>query len=166
MTEPVAAPAVGDAAPPDAVVDGINVDAVARAVRACAGVVGLNAGPFGGVASYLPGRRLPGVVVSDDAATVTITARWGATVTGLRAQIVAALRPLVDRRVDIVVADIEDPPGLGTDVHPPATPAPALPAAPATTAAVPAGPILAAHSTDPLTVVGTPGPSPTQGVPS
>jgi len=165
MTEPAAAPAAGDAPPPDAVVDGINVDAVARAVRACAGVAGLNAGPFGGIASYLPGRRVPGVVVSDDAVTVTITARWGSTAAGLRAQILAALRPLVDRRVDIVVADIEDQPGFGPATPRAATATTTLGAPPAA-AAVPAGPISAAAGADPLRIDVRPDPSPTAGMSS
>jgi hypothetical protein len=43
---------VKDAAP--AVIDGVDVDAVAAAVQGCTGVAALDGGPFGQVASYLP----------------------------------------------------------------------------------------------------------------
>ena len=45
--------------PGPAVIDGIEVDAVAAAVAGCAGVSALDGGPFGEVASYLPGRKVP-----------------------------------------------------------------------------------------------------------
>ena len=46
--------------PGSAVIDGIDIDAVAAAVRGCAGVAGLDGGQFGEVASYLPGRKVAG----------------------------------------------------------------------------------------------------------
>src|SRR5580693_1246789 len=68
-----------------AVIDGVDVDAVAAAVTGCEGVATLDGGPFGEVASYLPGRRVTGVVVGDG--------------------------PLTGHRpVDVVIADIDDPP--------------------------------------------------------
>ena len=64
--------APGQSAPPgpsagradgDAIVYGIDVDAVAAAVRACPGVSGLDGGRYGDVTTYLPGRAVAGVVV-------------------------------------------------------------------------------------------------------
>jgi hypothetical protein len=93
-----------------AIVDGINVDVVAAAVRACPGVSDLSGGRFGDVTSYLPGRRVPGVSVESATVTVQIRARWGVPATDLLAQIRAAITPLVNgRSVRVVVDDIDDP---------------------------------------------------------
>jgi hypothetical protein len=110
---PAKAPSA-DAVPPqqDAVVDGVNVDAVARAVRACAGVSELAGGRFGEVASYLPGRRVPGVTVLPDAVGIHVKARWGVAARDLYLQITSVLAPVLDRRINVVVADIDDPPIL------------------------------------------------------
>ncbi|MGO9784096.1 MAG: hypothetical protein ACLPQY_30715 [Streptosporangiaceae bacterium] len=106
MTAPLAA------GPPDsAVIDGINVDAVAAAVRACPGVSGLDRGQFSPVASYLPGRIVGGVEVSGGRVTVQIRARWAVPVPELAARITRVLAPLIrDRPVDVVISDIDDPP--------------------------------------------------------
>lgn len=95
----------------DAVVDGVDVDAVATAVRGCPGVLDLHAGPPQLIASYLPGRRVEGVRVDRSAVAVQVRARWGTPVSELSAQIRAALKPLAaGRRIDIVWADVADPP--------------------------------------------------------
>ena len=51
-----------DAGTPDsAVIDGVDVDAVAAAVAGCAGVSALDGGQSGEVATtYLPGRKVAG----------------------------------------------------------------------------------------------------------
>ncbi|MEH1127885.1 hypothetical protein [Micromonospora sp. CPCC 206061] len=101
------------AAVSDAVVDGVDVDAVATAVRGCPGVLDLYGGPPQLIATYLPGRRVEGVRVDRWAVAVQVRARWGAAVSDLSAQIRAALRPLAGgRRIDIVWADVADPPPL------------------------------------------------------
>jgi hypothetical protein len=95
----------------DAVVDGVDVDAVAAAVRGCPDVLDLHAGPPQLVATYLPGRRIEGVRIDPEAIAVQVRARWGAPVSDLSAQIRAALAPLAPgRRIDIVLADVADPP--------------------------------------------------------
>ena len=100
-----------DSAPRSAVIDGIDVDAVAAAVRACPGVSGLDSGPFSGVASYLPGRKVDGIVVRDGRVTVQIRSRWAVPAPELAAVITAMLAPLTGNRpVDVVIADIDDPP--------------------------------------------------------
>lgn len=93
-----------------AIVDGINVDVVAAAVRACPGVSDLSGGRFGDVTSYLPGRRVPGVSVDPRTVTVQIRARWNAPAHDLLSQISEAVTPLVGARsVRVVVDDIDDP---------------------------------------------------------
>jgi hypothetical protein len=101
----------GPAVPEAAVIDGVNVDAVAAAVLGCAGVAGLDGGRFGEVASYLPGRKVPGVVISGGRVTVQIRSRWGVPAPDLAVLVTAVLAPLTGSRpVDVVIADIDDPP--------------------------------------------------------
>ena len=114
-----------------ALVDGVDVDAVARAVRACVGVSDLNSGRFGEIGSYLPGRRVVGgVQVDDDTVTVQVRARWGYSPRDIFAQIVGVTASLRHGRVlNLVIADIDDDPSL--------TPSPprSRPVAPTTTTA-------------------------------
>ena len=117
-----------DSAPRSAVIDGIDVDAVAAAVRACPGVSGLDSGPFSGVASYLPGRKVDGIVVRDGRVTVQIRSRWAVPAPELAAVITAMLAPLTGNRpVDVVIADIDDPPGAPTPGAGRSRPGPGLP---------------------------------------
>ncbi len=97
--------------PGPAVIDGVDVDAVAVAVAGCAGVAALDGGPFGEVASYLPGRKVVGVVVGNGRVTVQVRSRWGIPAVELAAGITTVLAPVTGRRpVDVVLADIDDPP--------------------------------------------------------
>jgi hypothetical protein len=108
MTAPLGSPV-----PQAAVIDGVDVDAVAAAVLSCAGVAGLDGGRYGEVTSYLPGRKVPGVVVSDGRVRVQIRSRWGVPAPGLAARITAVLAPLSGRRpVDVMIAAIDGPPGI------------------------------------------------------
>ena len=110
MTIPAPRPAPGLPAP-DAIVDGIDVDAVAAAVRACAGVSGLDGGRYGEVTTYLPGRAVRGVIVGGGRVRVQVRSGWGTEAPALAAAITAALAPLTGNRpVDVVIADIDDPP--------------------------------------------------------
>jgi hypothetical protein len=62
--------------PGSAVIDGVDVDAVAAAVAGCAGVSALDGGQFGEVATtYLPGRKVAGVVVADGRVKVRVRAQ-------------------------------------------------------------------------------------------
>ncbi len=100
-----------DSASGSAVIDGIDVDAVAAAVRGCPGVSGLDGGPLSGVASYLPGRKVEGIVVRDGRVTVQVRSRWAVPAPELAAVITAMRAPLTGNRpVDVVIADIDDPP--------------------------------------------------------
>ncbi|HEY1668792.1 MAG TPA: hypothetical protein VGG54_24125 [Trebonia sp.] len=92
-------------------VDGIDIDAVAAIVRGCAGVSALDGGPFGEVASYLPGRTIPGVAVDDNRIRVQVRSNWEVPAADVAALITAALAPLTGPRpVDVAIADIDDPP--------------------------------------------------------
>jgi hypothetical protein len=99
------------AAPAGAVADGLDVDAVADAARTCPAVSRLCSGPWGGVVSYLPGREVPGVRVTRDHVVVSVCSRWGVPAAELARQVRVALAPLAGaRRIDVVVADVADPP--------------------------------------------------------
>ncbi len=114
MTVP-ASPSAGGA-----VVDGVDVDAVAAAVAGCPGVSGLDGGRFGEAVTYLPGRTAPGVTVGGGRVRVQVRAAWGTEAPQLAAAITAVLAPLTGiRPVDVIIADIDDPPAAG--------PGPALP---------------------------------------
>jgi hypothetical protein len=91
--------------------DGIEIDAIAAIVRGCAGVSALDGGRFGEVASYLPGRTVPGVAVDDSRIRVQVRSTWGVPAADVAAMITAALAPLAGPRpVDVAIADIDDPP--------------------------------------------------------
>jgi len=111
MTSPVGVPA------PSAVIDGVDIDAVAAAVRACPAVEDLDGGRVGEVATYLPGRRVPGVQVGSDTVLVQVRGRWGVPAVEVATQIRRALAALTaGRRIDVVLADLGDPPvGLTGD---------------------------------------------------
>ena len=97
--------------PDAAVIDGVDVDAVAAAVRGCAGVSGLDGGQYGGVATYLPGRTVQGIVVRDGRVRVQVRSAWGVEAPRLADLITTALAPLTGGcPVDVVIADIDDPP--------------------------------------------------------
>jgi hypothetical protein len=105
-------PTPAQAAPEgDAIIDGIDVDAVAAAVRACPGVSGLHGGRYGEVTTYLPGRVVRGVVVGGGRVRVQVRVAWGTEAPPLAGAITAALAPLTGNRpVDVAIADIDDPP--------------------------------------------------------
>jgi hypothetical protein len=109
--------------PDTAIVDGVDVDALATAVRACPGVSDLAGGRFGDATSYLPGRRLTGVAVRGDTVRISVRAKWGVSASDLLEQITSALAPaLRSRRIEVVIAEIDDPPSL-TAQQPVAVPA-------------------------------------------
>lgn len=108
MTIPTPAQAAPEG---DAIIDGIDVDAVAAAVRVCPGVSGLHGGRYGEVTTYLPGRTVRGVVVGGGRVRVQVRAAWGTEAPPLAAAITAAVAPLTGNcPVDVAIADIDDPP--------------------------------------------------------
>ncbi len=84
--------------------DGVDLDAVATAVRACPSVVDLDKGAnWRTIATYLPGREIPGIRVGDQTLTVQVRGRWGTPVVDLAAEVRFAVAGLV------LVADLADP---------------------------------------------------------
>lgn len=97
-----------------AVVDGVDVDAVAAAVRSAPAVDDLSAGGVAGLGTYLPGRVVPGIRVEQTQVTVQVRSRWGVSTAQIAAEIRSRIGSLVGgRRIDIVVADITNPPSPG-----------------------------------------------------
>jgi hypothetical protein len=98
--------------PGAAVVDGVDIDAVAAAACNCAAVDGLCSGAWGGVVTYLPGREVAGIRVASDHLVISVRGKWGFPVADLARQVRAAVAPLAaPRRVDVVVADLAGAPG-------------------------------------------------------
>ena len=95
--------------------DGVDVDVVAAEVGNCAGVSGLDGGPYHEVATYLPGRTVDGVSVANGRVQVQVRSRWGVEAPLLATLIQITLAPLVGSRpVDVTIADIDDPPDPGS----------------------------------------------------
>ena len=91
-------------------VDGLDIDRIAAAVRGCAGVEDLAAGAAGSVISYLPGRQIAGLRVGAEEITIQVRIRWGVIVTEVAREVRGALRGLVGgRRIDLIVAEMTDP---------------------------------------------------------
>ncbi len=87
----------------------VDPDTVAALVLDCPAVAGLSGGPFGTVATYLPGRSVPGIRVGGDTVEVHVVGRYGPTVSELAGQIRGALTGhTLGRPVDIVVEDLAD----------------------------------------------------------
>jgi hypothetical protein len=121
MTEldsPAVSPLESPALPPrgsaqaPAVVDGVDLDAVAAAARGCPAVDDLSPGAWGGVVSYLPGRQVEGVRIASDHVVISVRGRWGIPVGEMARQVRSAVSLLVaPRRVDLEVADLAGAPG-------------------------------------------------------
>ncbi|GAY12138.1 hypothetical protein [Pseudonocardia sp. N23] len=104
MTEPAAPhPVPGTSAPREV------ADAVAAAVLAHPDVERLDGGPFGAVASYLPGRRLLGVRVGGPAepAQVAVVVRFGTPLPALAESVAQRVRAVLGPvPVDVTFADV------------------------------------------------------------
>ncbi len=70
-----------------------QADALAAAVLACPLVAGLHGGAHGHVATYLPGRRVAGIVLTPQQVRVHVTGRYPATMTEIADQVRAAATP-------------------------------------------------------------------------
>lgn len=99
---------------PVGLVDAVDAQAVAERVTGCRSVARISTGQFGEVATYLPGRRVPGVRLGDGRVEVHVVACWGAPVPALAAEVraaVAAIAPGVP--IDVYVDDVDIPNGTG-----------------------------------------------------
>ena len=91
-----------------------RAEQVAAAVLAHPAVARLHAGPYGTIASYLPGRRVDGVRIAEDgssvelAVVVELTAVGpGRSIPAVAEQLRAAVRELTgDVRVDVLIVDL------------------------------------------------------------
>ncbi|MEO6956728.1 MAG: hypothetical protein ABI137_08300 [Antricoccus sp.] len=98
----------------------VDLDIVAAMVRACPGVDDLDGGPSNArLATYLPGRKIDGLRLTDDVLTVQIRSIWDVPVTEVAAQIRHALVNRTNgRQLDIIVADLSPAPGYGPAPQP------------------------------------------------
>lgn len=91
---------------------GVDAEAVMERVAGCRSVARLALGRFPEVATYLPGRRVPGVRLLDDRVEVHVVACWGVPVPELAAEVRRAVGPVVGGlAVDVHVADVDVPDG-------------------------------------------------------
>ncbi len=95
-----------------------RADLVAATVLAVDGVVGLHGGMFGEAATYLPGRKVAGVRISEDGAQVHLTVGYGRPVHPLAEAVRRAVAPMVTGPVDVVVEDVSPEDVSPEDVSP------------------------------------------------
>jgi uncharacterized alkaline shock family protein YloU len=82
-------------------------DSIAGAVLAVPGVAALHPGMFGEVGTYLPGRRVTGVRITDDTVDVHVTVHEGVDLRGTAAAVRDAVARVTARpTVDVTVEDI------------------------------------------------------------
>lgn len=92
--------------PPDAVTRSDLAEAVAAAVRSVPDVHDLHGGAFGEVGTYLPGRRVPGVRITEHGCELHIVTRGASPLAATVELVRDAVRPLVSGPVDVTVEDI------------------------------------------------------------
>ncbi|WP_240945368.1 hypothetical protein [Rhodococcus sp. HNM0569] len=86
------------------------VDDVAAAVLAVPGVAALHGGEFGEVATYLPGRRVTGIVLGDDACRVHVTVHYPVDAVATADAVRDAVARLVGAvPIEITIGDVETP---------------------------------------------------------
>jgi len=78
---------------------------VAAAVLTVPGVIGLHGGMFGETATYLPGRRVPGVRLTEDVTDIHLSVVYGASVATAQ-QVRTAVAALVTGPVNVTVEDV------------------------------------------------------------
>lgn len=97
-------------------------DAVAAAVRAHPAVAGLDGGPFGTIACYLPGRRVVGVRIGEpgEPVQVSVVARLGIPLPQLATELRRTVAAVTGSRViDLTINDvITDDPAAGFSSQP------------------------------------------------
>jgi hypothetical protein len=82
-------------------------DEMAERVRNCPDVARLSGGPFGSVATYLPGARLPGVALRDHEVEIAVVARQGRPLPEIAEEVREAVGGLVgDRPVHVIIDDL------------------------------------------------------------
>jgi len=90
---------------------GLLADRIAAAVAGCPAVAALADGP---VATYLPGRTVPGVAVRDNLVVVAVVARHGPPLAEAAGQVRAAVGGVAPGlAVDVRIDDIQLPDAYG-----------------------------------------------------
>ena len=84
-------------------------DRLAAAVLATEGVAALHPGIFEEVATYLPGRRVRGIRITDHGCEIHVVLNWGAPIWATASAVRQAAARLVEGAVDVTIADIADP---------------------------------------------------------
>lgn len=84
-------------------------DRVAEAVRAVPGVADLHGGVFGEVATYLPGRNVAGVRITDERVDVHVSVLYDAKVRETAEQVADRVEAIVGREVHVTVDDVVHP---------------------------------------------------------
>ncbi|WP_311922277.1 hypothetical protein [Microbispora sp. H10836] len=85
----------------------VSARRLADRVLSCPDVAGLSRGPFGVVATYLPGGQVAGVAIRDDAIEVDVVARYGRPLPEVADLVRDAIGGLAGgRRVDVTIADV------------------------------------------------------------
>jgi hypothetical protein len=80
---------------------------IADTVLRCPDVVDLSGGPFGTVATYLPGERLPGVALRENEVEVSVVVRLGRPLPEIADEMRAAVAPMVgDRPVNVHIGGL------------------------------------------------------------
>ncbi|MEV4258730.1 hypothetical protein AB0J52_36695 [Spirillospora sp. NPDC049652] len=106
---PTPAPAAGADTPSPADL----AERVAAAVTALPDVAGLSTGRSAMLVTYRVGTPVTGVAVRDDAVEIGVVARYGRPLERIADEVRAVAEPLADeRRVDVLIADITDEPGV------------------------------------------------------
>ncbi|MBY4574009.1 hypothetical protein ACN94_10480 [Gordonia paraffinivorans] len=88
------------------------VDEVAEAVLAVPGVTGLHGGLLGEVATYLPGRRVAGIALDDEAGEIHIVADLSHDLRSVAATVRNTAEQLAGRPFTVIVEDITTEPML------------------------------------------------------
>lgn len=108
-------PAAGNSTTAPAIVDGVDVDGLFLALASCPGVARVGSSGPGALATYLPGRRVPGIRVEQATLTIEIQADWNSSKNELFAAVKHAAGPFAaGRRIDVAVVDIALPGGQDT----------------------------------------------------
>jgi len=81
-------------------------DLVAATVLTVPGVISLHGGLFGETATYLPGRRVPGVRLTEDVTDIHLSVVYGAPVFATAQQVRTAVAALVTGPVNVTVEDV------------------------------------------------------------
>lgn len=84
-------------------------EVVAAVVLAVPGVVRLHGGPFGGIGTYLPGRRVTGVRIDDDGTEVHVVLSATEPVAATAGRIQRAVSAVAPMPVRVHVDDIDQP---------------------------------------------------------